>query len=95
MSFLHISPDGGFFVRIDELSSSGAIRVDVTVRRYDSERNFLGMARVPLTDFCASTEDFIAVGPDSQVYTLVPKCDHVEVKRLIFVPQLAPIISSQ
>jgi hypothetical protein len=95
MSFLHISPDGGFFVRIDELSSSGAVRVDVTVRRYDSDRNFLGMARVPLADFCASTEDFIAVGLDGQVYTLVPKCDRVEVQRLIFVPQLAPILPSQ
>ena len=92
MSFLNISPDGGFLVEIEEISSYGPIRVDVTVRRYDGEGNLLGMARVPLGDFCSVTEDFIAVGLDDQVYTLVPKCDHVEVQRLVFVPQLAPIL---
>jgi hypothetical protein len=92
MSFLHISPDGGFLVKIEEISSHGPIRVDVTVRRYDSEGNLLEMARVPLGDFCSVPEDFIAVGLDDQVYTLVPKCDHVEVQRLVFVPQLAPIL---
>jgi hypothetical protein len=79
-------------VEIEEISSYGPIRVDVTVRRYDGEGNLLGMARVPLGDFCSVTEDFIAVGLDDQVYTLVPKCDHVEVQRLVFVPQLAPIL---
>nr|HID14966.1 hypothetical protein [Anaerolineae bacterium] len=95
LRYLQTDRDGGFFIVVEELFYDGTIHVDQTVHRYGSEGNLLGMARIPLSDFYVPLENGSAVGPDGNVYTLVPKQDRVEIQRLMFKPRLESIFPSQ
>ena len=85
------SYDGGFFVVVEEIFYDGTIHVDQTVRNYDDNGNLLGIARIPLSEFYVPVENGIAVGPDGNVYALVPKRERVEIQRLTFRRALEPI----
>jgi hypothetical protein len=95
LRYLQTGRDGSFFVVVEELLYDGSIHVDQTVRHYGYEGTLLDMARTPLSDFYTPVEDGITVGPDGNVYALVPKQDRVEIQRLAFKPGLEPIFSSQ
>lgn len=95
LRYLQIDCEGGFFIVVEELFYDGTIHVDQTVWHYGSEGDLLGMARIPLSDFCAPVENGIAVGPDGSVYALVPKQDRVEIQRLASKPRLEPIFPTQ
>jgi hypothetical protein len=82
---------GGFAVLVEELLDGRTIHVDQTVRHYDRAGTLLGMARVPLAEFYVPVDDGVCLGPDAQVYALVPKEDGVEIQRLGFVPRLEPL----
>ncbi|RLC60972.1 MAG: hypothetical protein DRI48_11290 [Chloroflexi bacterium] len=92
LRYLQAGRDGSFFIVVEELTDADAtIRVGQTVHHYDSEGNLLGQARIPLDDFYVLVENGIAVGPDGNVYALVPKQDRVEIQRLTFGSKLEPI----
>jgi len=95
LRYLQTGCDGSFFIVVEELFYDGTLHVDQTVHRYGSDGNLLGMARIPLNDFYVPVENGIAVGPDGNVYALVPKRDRVEIQRLTFRPELEPIFPGE
>jgi hypothetical protein len=95
LRYLQTHHNGDFFVIVEEIYYNESIQVDQTVNHYDDSGNLLGTARVPLSDFYAPVEDSIAVGPDGNVYVLVPKQDRVEIQRLAFRPTLTSIFPDQ
>ncbi|TET54314.1 MAG: hypothetical protein E3J64_02095, partial [Anaerolineales bacterium] len=84
-------PRGGFAILVEELLEGGTVRVDQTVRRYDRAGALLGMARVPLEEFYVPVDNGVCLGPDAQVYALVPKEDGVEIQRLGLLRRLEPL----
>ena len=91
--FLGTNPDGSFFAIVEELLLDRGIQVDQMVYRYSAAGQLQGMARVPVNEESAAVQQGIAIGPDRQVYVLVPKLDHAEIQRLRFRPRLLPIIT--
>jgi hypothetical protein len=95
LRYLQAQHNGDFFVTVEEIYYDGSIQVDQIVHHYDGKGNLLGRARVPLSDFYAPVKNGIAVGPDGNVYVLVPKQDRVEIQRLTFGSALRPILPDQ
>lgn len=93
LSILRINPDGSFYVKVVELVLNQSFQVDLKVYHYDASGNLIGMARVPLAAQFTSVDHGIAVGPDDSVYVLITKPDGAEIQRLVFVYELAPILS--
>lgn len=84
--------NGDTFVLVEELSDTHVLRVDQTVRRYDSDGNLLGVARIPLAERHSYVRNGVAVGPDGQVYALITRPDRADVVRLKFSRSLKSIL---
>lgn len=93
LSILRINPDGSFFVKVVESVLNQSFQVDLKVYHYNASGNMIGMARVPLADQYTSVDHGIAIGIDDTVYALVTRRDGAEIRRLVFVDELAPILS--
>ncbi len=93
LRILHVFPDGSFLVEVVELVLDTAFRVDQKVFHYDSAGNLLGMARIPLASQYVPVAHSIAVSPEGEVYTLITRPDGGEIQRLVFYPDLPPILS--
>jgi|GEM_PF-674977 len=83
---------GDFFVLIEEISDTGTLYVDQTVRHYSSTGKLLGSARVPVAERYTYVRNGVAVAPDGNVYALVTRSDRADVIRLQFQSALAPIL---
>lgn len=80
---LDVAADGGYWVLVDEVDLAGAVvHVTQTVRQFDAGGRFLGLATVPLDDRVVHVNEGVQVGPDGEVYALVPKERSVEIVRL-------------
>jgi hypothetical protein len=89
--YLGDASEGEFFIVVEEVFYDGTIHVDQTVRQYDSAGELLGIARIPLNKFYTPVENGIIIGPDDNVYALVPRSDEIEVQKLKFTNDLRTI----
>ena len=89
-----VNSDGDFFVDIfeDVVVANEGIQFDRKVLHYNPLGELVGMARVPLKDQYTTVEHGLSVGSGKEVYALIIKKDHGEVQRLIFKPDLEPIL---
>lgn len=84
MQIFHVDAGGDVYVIVEEMISSPEIWVDRTVRRYNSDGQFLGLARVPLTQRYSEVPCDLAMGLDNKIYTILTLPDCIEVHRLSF-----------
>jgi hypothetical protein len=95
VSLLGAAPDEGFYAELEEVAVvAGRIQVDKTVRHYSADGRLVGVARVPVAEQYVYVPHSVALGPDGQVYALVTRPDRIEVRRLEFVSELAPVLSA-
>lgn len=92
LRILGFTPAGGFYVVVEEMVSTPAVRVDQTVRLYGPAGEMLGLARVPVAERYTYVQNGLAVGPDGCVHALLTRPDQVEVVRLSFSSELKPIL---
>ena len=90
---LGFGPDGDFYVMVEETAQGPILQVDETVRHYDAAGNLLGMARVPVASQYVYVAHNLALGTDGSVYALSTHVDRVDVLRLVFVPELKPVLT--
>ncbi len=89
---LRANPDGSFYAVTDDiLTDTPFIQSDQVVRYYDAEGELLGMARVPLAEWYFWVQRSLSVGPDGEVYHLLTTPDGIEIVRLNFFQELAPL----
>lgn len=91
LRLLGANADESFFVVAEEMLPGEMIEVDQTVRHYAADGTLLESARVPLREAAMHVPNNLALGPDGAVYLLQPRTDVVEIQRLRFVPELAPL----
>ena len=92
LSILGVGRDDSVYAVVGDMVIDGGIRVDQTVHHYGADSTLLGMARVPLAEQYVPVPQALAVGPDQQVYVLVTRPDRVDIQRLRFAAQLAPLL---
>ena len=83
--------DGTFFVVREDVIDQQVIQVDQTVHWMNEQSEQLGLARMPQAESLYYVPGNLAVGPDGQVYGLIPHQDRLDVIRLIFYHQLEPL----
>lgn len=92
LSLLKVLPDGSFFVVRSDVVNFQVIQVDDTVHYFSAEGLQLGVARVPVDERYYYVMRNLAVGPDGNVYCLLPKPDSLKILRLKFYPALEPLL---
>lgn len=88
---LQANPDGSSYVIRDDVVSDPVIVVDRTVHLMDVHGRQLGVAREPISERLYYVPGDLAVGPDGEVYHLLPRRDRIDVVRLNFYEALAPL----
>jgi len=89
LSLLKVLPDGSFFVVRSDVVNFQVIQVDDTVHYFQPKDCSLGVARVPVDERYYYVMRNLAVGPDGNVYCLLPKPDSLKILRLNFTPRLS------
>jgi hypothetical protein len=93
LDVLEANPDGSFYaVRGDILADSPALLSDQTIHFINAAGEPLGVARYPLSEWYFHLTEYLAVGPDGNVYALITRQDSVDVLRLNFYRQLEPLV---
>ena len=92
LHILGFTPAGDFYVVVEEMVSTPAVRVDQTVHLYSPAGELLGMARVPIAERYTYVQHGLAVGPDGCVYALFTRPDQVDVVCLGFSAELESIL---
>jgi len=96
LSLLKVMPDGSFFaVRSDVVSGvvlDKPIQVDDTVHYISADGEQWGVARVPVDERFYYLMRNLVVGPDGNVYCLLPTPDSLKILRLNFYKSLEPLI---
>ncbi len=88
-----VKPDGTFYVlREDMVSDFPVIQGDITVHLISSDGDQIGVARYPLSEWLYFVQRYAAVGPDGEVYALLPREETLDILRLNFYPRLEPLI---
>jgi hypothetical protein len=91
LNFLDVFQDGSFYLeRVDVMPITD---VDQTIHYIDKNGVVQGVARVPLSEYYYhSAYRRTAVGPDGEVYALLPRPDSLDVIRLNFYRELEPLM---
>jgi len=92
LSLLKALPDGSFFVVRSDVVNDQVIQVDDTVHYFSVGGVQLGIARVPVDERYYYVMRNLTVGPDGNVYCLLPKPDSLKILRLKFYPSLEPLL---
>jgi hypothetical protein len=93
LDVLEANPDGSFYaVRGDILADSPALLSDQTIHFINAAGEPLGVARYPLSEWYFHLTEYLAVGPDGNVYALITRQNSVDVLRLNFYRQLDPLV---
>ncbi|HEV2913116.1 MAG TPA: hypothetical protein VGX92_07360 [Pyrinomonadaceae bacterium] len=93
LTVLASTPDGDFYVLVEELTSAPNIMIDQTVRHYEADGMLAGIARVPIAERFTYVSHGVAVGPDRNVYALITRPQRADVIQLEFnvsLPQILP-----
>lgn len=91
LSLLKVLPDGSFFVVRSDVVNDKIIQVDDTVHYFSAQGVQLGVARVPVDERYYYVMRNLSVGPDNNVYCLLPKPDSLKILRLKFYSSLEPL----
>lgn len=91
VKILGAAPNGDTFVLVEELDDSPEIRVDQTVRRFSTNGEFVGIARVPIQERSTYVANGVAVTPEGEVVALITREDRADVVRLSFSARLPPL----
>jgi hypothetical protein len=89
---LNVFQDGSLYVIREDVVNNQAIQVDQTLHYISGLGTVQGMARIPLSEFYYSVMRSMAIGPNGEVFVLLPKPDSIDVIRLNFHPELGPLI---
>jgi len=92
ISLLKVLPDGSFFVVRTDVVNDKIIQVDDTVHYISAQGIQLGVARVPVGERYYYVKRNLAVGPDGNVYCLLPEPDSLNILRLKFYSSLEPLV---
>ncbi len=92
LSLLKVLPDGSFFVVRSDVVNDPVIQVDDTVHYFSAGGVQLGIARVPVDERYYYVMRNLTVGPDGNVYCLLPKPDSLKILRLKFYTALEPLL---
>ncbi len=94
LNILDIFPDGrAYIVRSDLLSDQPGSQRDMTIHYIVSGEDInLGVARVMPPEFYYPVMRSMAVGPDGEVYALMPMADSIDIVRLNFYTNLEPLV---
>jgi hypothetical protein len=91
-NFLTAFPDGSFYIIRDDIVNDQVIQLDQTVHYLAPDGVQLGVARVPLREYYYQVSRKLAVGPDGNVFALLPQPDSIKIIRLNFYKSLEPLI---
>jgi hypothetical protein len=83
--FLAARPDGSWYLVQEDVVSTSPLEVEVWVRFYDPADRLAASSRVPIEERYYVPEQSLAVGPDGEVYHLLPRRESVDVVQLGFV----------
>ena len=94
MRILGFGAEDSLFIILEELTLNAGVglQVDQTVRHYDASGEYLGVARVPLTEQYTYVQQGIALGSDGEVYYLATRPDGAEIRRLSFEKNIPSIL---
>lgn len=90
---LAVNPDGSLYViREDLVSDVLVIQGDITIHFITARGEQIGAARYPISEWVSFVQRYAAIGPDGNVYALLPRTNTVDILRLNFYPSLEPLI---
>jgi hypothetical protein len=92
LRFLDVFEDGSIYLVRDDVMPITPIRVDQTIHYIDASGDVQGVARAPLSEYYYPIVRNTAVGPDGEVYGLLPRPDSLDVIRLNFYEELDPLM---
>jgi hypothetical protein len=92
LSFLDVNPDGSFYVIREDVVNFQPIKVDQTVFYIDADGEIQGVARAPISESFYYANRNMAIGPDGELYFLLPRPDSIEIVRLNFYKEIGPLI---
>ena len=92
LSLLKVNPDGSFFVVRSDVVNDRIIQVDDTVHFISADGSQLGVARVPVAERYYYVMRNLTVGPDGNVYCLLPRPNSLMLVRLKFYTALTPLL---
>jgi hypothetical protein len=92
VEFLGANRGGDYWTRVDEVNMTGdVVRVTQTVRQFSASGKLLGTATVPLDEREMHVDHGVQIGPDGEVYAMVPRKSSVDIVRLpVVAPGLTP-----
>ena len=90
-NLLAVLKDGSFYVIRNDVVNDQVIQVDQTVHYINAGGVQQGVARVPLAEYYYSIMRNLAVGPDGNVYAILPQPDSIHIIRLNFYKSLEPL----
>ncbi|HET7009197.1 MAG TPA: hypothetical protein VFI11_00355 [Anaerolineales bacterium] len=94
LGMLAVNPDGSFYAwRSDVIRDFPTIVTDQTIHYLDANGQQLAVARYPLSEWYFHLSEYLAVGPDGNVYALITRETSVDVLRLLFYQELEPLES--
>ena len=88
---MEVFQDGSIYADRDDVVNFSVIQVDQTVHYIGPNGDVKGSARVPLSEFRYPPDRNKAIGPDGEVYVLLPRPDSIDIVRLKFYTQLEPL----
>jgi hypothetical protein len=89
---LNVFQDGSFYVIREDVINDQVVQVDQTLHYISAEGNVQGMARVPLSKFYYSVMRSVAVGPNGEVFVLLPQPNSIDILCLNFYTEFEPLI---
>ncbi|MFC1878683.1 hypothetical protein ACFLZW_02100 [Chloroflexota bacterium] len=92
LGILDVFQDGSIYVKRTDVVSGPKINVDLTVHYIGADGNEQGVARVPLSELYYIITHNIAIGPEGEAYVLLPRPDSLDIVRLNFYKELAPLV---
>jgi hypothetical protein len=92
LNLLAVLQEGSFYVIRDDVVNDAVIQVDQTVHYISADGVQQGVARVPIVENYYYITRNLAVGPDGNVYSILPQPNSVHIIRLNFYESLEPLI---
>ncbi len=92
VSLLGDDARGGVFALVDDIAFTPYFQVDQTVRHFSASGDLLEIARIPQDLRYVAVEHELAIGPQGDVYMMLPLPDRLEIRRLQFVRNLESVL---
>jgi len=89
---LQVNRDGSTYLIRDDVVTEPVITVDRTVHFMDARGRQIAVAREPIDERLYYVPGELAVGPDGEVYHLIPRREQLDIVRLNFYESLDPLI---